>query len=257
MAIRFDNPDDSIKVVAVPSFSSFTVCYWLLLVTGSGGTQITFYCNNNGSDTQWIGLTLDSANKPFIDTSAGTGASGSTLSTGTWYHLALIKNGTGFTLYLNGLQDTTATLSVTTSAIDTIYGANAFSGFANEGSLDCDCRIFDYKIWSGVALSQAEIQAEMHVVQPRRMDGLWLWSPLISATELTDFSGNGRNWTVTDGTITSEDSPPVSWGALLETPFNASAATLSGTILAATDEADIRAGGKTIILTLGATTWIP
>lgn len=103
-----------------------------------------------------------------------------------WIHLASVQSGTTHTLYINGVAVGTygknwASAIVTHERI----GTDGFS----VGDLD----ISEFRSWQA-ALTGAEIQAEMASATAVRTSGLWMDTPL-TPTDLTDHSGNGRNWT--------------------------------------------------------------
>jgi hypothetical protein len=119
------------------------------------------------------------------------------------------------------------------------------------------------KIWSNVALTPAEIAAEMRSYMPVRTRDVWAVLPMIDKASAGYNYGVGGNFTVqgadfADGTL---DPAGVAWDAPM-TRRNPSSfylprtATLSGTALAGITEADIVAGGKTILIDLANDTWL-
>lgn len=86
-----------------------------------------------------------------------------------------------------------ATLGATVAApTQFIYGQTASTYYARQ-------RHQNIKTWSR-ALGAAEIQRESESDAPVIRNGLHSWCPLISATNVTDLSGNARNMT-TGGTL--------------------------------------------------------
>ena len=136
------------------------------------------------------------------------------LSADTWYHVALTRDDDPATpehdIYLNGAKEIDND-TATTWAEDAIQlGRNKRFGSQMNGEIAA------VKIWSGVILSQAQIQQEMWQYLPIHAFGnLHIVSPFVDQvdTQFTDYSGNGRNWSEA-GTVTIDDNPPVAWGAL-------------------------------------------
>jgi len=73
----------------------------------------------------------------YSETSVGTGTNKiigtTTLSTGQWYYIALVKSGSTFTLYLNGSSEGTSTTTVYPNASNLVA-----LGFNNFGSASGD-----------------------------------------------------------------------------------------------------------------------
>lgn len=137
-----------------------------------------------------------------------TGGSGSTLTTGTWYHVAMRVNGTGASaveVYLNGTLDFTANGNgaATASAI----------WFANDDASSSEWfngAVAAWKVWDAV-LSADEIRIEARQIAPVRFAGLNGFYPLFSITDdEVDYSTLGRTLTV-GGTFSSDIGPPCKW----------------------------------------------
>lgn len=174
-----------------------------------------------------IGLLRDTTTVPGV-------LSTSSLSVGTWYHVAGVISGTStnwtLKLYLNGTLDATASVSSdpngnSTSAI-TLGRPGAFSGQYMNGSMR-DARVYN------VAKSAGEIAAiyNQHLT-PSTIDttgllGMW---PLQeeSGTTAYDCSGNGKHLTltnITQGTFHATDS------GVTYNVNNAKGYTLSGSVV--------------------------
>lgn len=211
MAIRFDAAGDYIsRTASVPASDPFSVSFWMYITADRNAAGTLFILVNAGG-TSFVDVHLKSDGTTLeIGTSyAGNSGGGTSLSTGTWYHIALVRSGASHTLYLNGVSDQTLSNAGTFTTATMGMGSNTVTWL--NGRLAC------IKVWDA-ALTQSEIQQEMNVIRPVRTNNLNLWTPNFpGATErLADYSGNGRNWTA-NGTLTDEDPPPVSWGA--QTPF--------------------------------------
>ena len=117
----------------------FTVDFWARTnVTGSHGT---FMHNRNATggaaNRWWIGQT---GGRIGLNTSYAVITGSTTMSTGTWYHVALIRSSGTLSCYLNGVSDATAVSSYTVdfSPVDklTIGGSDPAGAYDYNGQLD-------------------------------------------------------------------------------------------------------------------------
>lgn len=183
---------------------------------------------------------------------------------GTWQHYCMTVEkvpgtGTRAVGYLNGVQQMTGSLinPVTPLAVR-VFNSRASTTDPGGVWIGNLCAV---KIWDGIALTPAEIRREMWTYMARRRNNLYACSPMSSlGTRTHNYAGLASlDWT-TISTFFQEgtsDPPGVMWdafdgAALAPAPF----ATLSGTALAGITEADIVAGGKTIIITLTGDSFI-
>ena len=203
MAVRFDAVDDSLEREC-PTGGAFTLMAWVYITTDRNAYTAFFQIHGNcTAETDTDGTTL-------ALWTGSTLTAGDALSTGTWYHIALVSTGIALPygtsyVYKNSALNITHAQEV--GVLDKLF-------FGNDGSSEwLNGRIAFGKAW-GAALSQSEIQQEMNSICPRRFENLWGWWPMWpGATErLADYSGNGRTLTK-NGTLTDEDPPPVSYGA--------------------------------------------
>lgn len=215
MAVRFDaSTDRLLRTSGLLDYNSaYTWMGWAYLVSNLGTTS-TFWVldDNSANNVDWLRTNTDGLTIQLRAVSGGSGNSvnGTTLSTGVWYHLALVReDASTLKAYLDGALDATNTTSVTgrTAATRQEHGGRSAS------TSPSDSRVAAIKAWSA-ALTQAEIQQERWFVRPIRtanLHGFWPCFPG-SAERLIDYSGNGRDWG-TAGTLTDEDPPPVGWGS--------------------------------------------
>lgn len=219
MAIRGDAAGDYLaRSSDMPTTDPMTWCAWVYLTTDTNALA-TIFLVVNATGTQYQTVRLSSADGTTLQVAnQSTSASGTSLATGTWYHIAYTRNGATHIVYLNGAQDSTI------SSNNALTPANILllSNTANP----LNGRVAAVKLWSGVALSAAEIANEMRTIRPQRLDSLHGWWPCFpgAGERARDYSGNGRNWTE-GGTLTDEDGPPLPWGAApLLVPYVAAAA---------------------------------
>lgn len=145
-SISLDGSDDFIDVGTVSalngSISAVTISAWFN-VSGFGGAVISggssdpdrFYLQIADSTTIRYGSGL-----PFDDFTVPT------LSTGTWYHVALIHNGTSAALYLNNSQSSSGSQVVVSPTAN--YGSSFkigefFAGSFNFNGLLDEVAVFD------------------------------------------------------------------------------------------------------------------
>jgi hypothetical protein len=187
---------------------------WVQIAVDTNTNQ-TIWAPNAGatSDVDQLRTTSDGVTlETRIQTSGGgTQVSGSALTVGTWYHIAVVRESTtSLKVYINGALDITNTRNVGSRTAITRMEIGAYTtGNTNPGNI----RVAYQKAWSA-ALTAAEVAQEMYTVRPRRLSNLYGWWPGRpgSGERAKDYSGNGRDWTE-GGTLTDEDPPPIPWGA--------------------------------------------
>lgn len=196
--------------------AAYTVCMWVKL--SSDRNQYTHFwaasdtTTDTYEDSDFIGTDFDGTTLrggTYI-AAAGEVILGANLTVGTWYHIAAVRaSNTDWRMFLNGVQEgATVTLS--------IAGRNATLGEflhrLNGVSYFCDGLVAHYKAWS-VALTAAQIAAEMRTITPKRWASLVGWTPMISSVKADALKSRaGGDWTE-NGTLVIEQGPPVSWGA--------------------------------------------
>jgi hypothetical protein len=133
-------------------------------------------------------------------------AAGSTLTVGTWTHLAMTVAGTGAGQclgYVNGV------LNITTAGNSAIPAQMiaVCTDIPNEFNNGCAANIQVYD----AVLTATEIQREMQAYLPHRTANLVVWSPLMTVTDVTNYVVAGSAaWTVA-GTLVTEPGPPIPW----------------------------------------------
>ena len=91
----------------------FTVEFWLYLNTTSG-TQIVYDCRPSGTNGTQPIIFVDSGVVKFQHSTV-VRITGATLSTGTWYHIAVARSGTNTKMFVNGTQSGSTYTSDSTS----------------------------------------------------------------------------------------------------------------------------------------------
>jgi hypothetical protein len=237
MAIRVDATSDRlIRTASLLSYDAdYTVSFWMYLQaepsSGNNGSLFSLNRNNATGDSHDHWRITESSTNSFLDIRVQTGGSGSTTVTGTtnilgsgWNHIGFIRAGNADRkAYLNGVLEVSNTASHSARSVPTRQEMGGI-GSANAQALSqFSARIACIKIWQA-ALTLTELELEMQTVRPSRFANLHIWTPSIPfispsvATErVADYSGNGFDWTE-GGTLSDEDSPPVSWGSRVIMP---------------------------------------
>ncbi len=136
----FDGTGDYLSTPYTTNFnfgtSDFTIEAWIYTNSVSIVGGIVGISNANGSDG--IVLRISNNTVQFWVNGYGSGVNGSqTITTGVWYHVALVRNGSTNTLYLNGssIGSNTQTTTIGTPSIVVVgrtyanYDAEYFNGY--------------------------------------------------------------------------------------------------------------------------------
>jgi hypothetical protein len=161
-SMYFDGSGDYLLMQASPQYffgtGNFTIEFWYykagtpetsarLFQTRNGDVYagINIASNVSGSEPNNIGLYLSSNGSSY---DIASNSSAWTVSDSTWTHICLVRNGSTFTAYKNGIAQTTVTSSASLyySASDTpIIGGQAGASRSINGYID------DFRITRGVA----------------------------------------------------------------------------------------------------------
>lgn len=227
--------------------TDFTVEAWIyantLTSTNSSGVGIVFIGNstsNNGRLQFSVGtdgsLILYLRNNSAVDVTTVTSSAGSILIN-TWYHVAGVRNGNNYTLYVNGIS-----VGTTTSATAMTYAANILNiGFQRQSNLlhYWNGYISNFRLTNGVAVYTGAFVPPTTVLSATQPAGtnisaitgtqtsLLLKTPN-NANFIQDFSTN--NFTVTNtGAATAAALTPFDFSPLGSVSFNGSTQYLSRT----------------------------
>jgi len=188
------------------------------LAVGSTYTMEGWFNSSNGSTQDLIALTEGESNSHYAlvelqsngqlrflhRSPAGTGGgtniySGSDYNDGQWHHVAAVKNASGLTLYVDGIQEGTATdssaiednVDLTIGQISPVNSARSFSG-----------KLDEIRIWN-TARTETEVQDNLNVTLDGDESGLvgyWNFdSDTNDSTDILDLSGSGNEGTLING----------------------------------------------------------
>lgn len=160
-SIYFDGVGDYLKIRGTKDFDllseDFTIELWFNCSSFSGSTRTILSKDGvlNSTNAQYS-IFIDSTGK--VNATVGSGdstvytqsiVSGTTISTGVWYHLAFVRNGTTLRLFLNGIQEASATQTgvMTTGNKNLIIGweQDQYTSYYFDGYID------DLRITKGIA----------------------------------------------------------------------------------------------------------
>jgi hypothetical protein len=103
-----------------------TTSFPSMFAPASGWSTGTFYIRYSDGGNSKFGIFWNSVGDPFFQST-------NTYSPNAWYHVALVRNGTTFTLYVNGVADGTGTSS---ASLNLAIGGSVWLG--NNGSASCN-----------------------------------------------------------------------------------------------------------------------
>ena len=221
------------RTASLPPATAWTLAGWFR-VRSVRAAQFQYFIDlDDGNAYAVVGY--EAAGGWDFGTSAGAGSmSGPTTNAWTFIACTLAGAGAGNFKVYHGAAGAALTVGSSAGASFTPTGMYIGNDFVDEW---CNVDIAHVRVWDAV-LTQAELEAERYTARPARFANLHLWSPLWSPSDVADYSGNGRNWTV-GGTLATVDGPPVAWGVQpWVVPYAAAAsgvsATLTATLAAAT-----------------------
>lgn len=159
--------------------------HYLLFIGDSGGN----YCN-------YIGMA--DGTDLVLTARQGSSDAGSVPALDTWFHVAMVIDATNITLFYNGVQDAQTAKDTITTPYWIAFGDDTESRTRN-GRM-AYCRVFT------AALNATQIAAEKDSAVAIE-SGCWGDWKLSTASDLSDYSGNGRTLTLNSGTLTTADGP--------------------------------------------------
>jgi len=146
-SLAFDGTGDALIAAYTPNFAfssgNFTIEFWLYINTTSGTPIVFDMRDGGGSQTPVIYL---NGSALVYYTNSGVRITGGTLSTGTWYHVAVCRSGTSTKMFLDGTQ-----IGSTYTDSTNYSGGNLWLGSYYSGGFDLNGYIDDLRITKGYA----------------------------------------------------------------------------------------------------------
>ena len=156
-SVKFDGTGDCLEIsdttfnstLAPTGTEDFTIEAWININAHKNYN----YIYSQGYPIQWVVTSTGVIQTHFNDTDDSTTyftchqTSGSALSTGTWYHVAITRDGASFRLFLDGVQVGSASVasSIAVTSLNPRIGDWALGGYSMNGYID------DFRITKGVA----------------------------------------------------------------------------------------------------------
>jgi hypothetical protein len=212
--LSFDGVNDYVSVSPIPTYnhSAITIEAWIKIVIPSGYSIAEPNIVSWGADANTvefrIGISGSNATLQFGIDASGSGGGGwqaiygaTNINTGNWVHVAVVKNSTTSTLYINGVSETSGSITNSSPSLGYFEIGNLWEhgGQQNRyfpGLID------EVRIWN-TARTQPEIQANMNKELAGSESGLTNYYKMTngSGTSLTDNKGssagtlnNGVSW---------------------------------------------------------------
>ncbi|MFD8556615.1 hypothetical protein ACFV1N_04890 [Streptosporangium canum] len=207
MAVRFSaDGQDYTRTISLGTISQFSLSCWVK-ISVDRDTYSTAWSLDGVDGYYALQTTFSGTSIVVMDNAEGSHGSRA-LTVGTWYYVGVALNGVNGTMVSRALGDTTFTVSTWSDGQPSFTATNLRLG-DSPGNEWLNGALTGVKFWSGVALTQAELEAEAWTHMPQRTAGLRAWYPLTRA-ETADYSGNAL--TLSGGTgATTEDGPGIAW----------------------------------------------
>lgn len=206
--------------------AAYTVMAWVYFpALWAGNNRVIVLTNSDGAWTDEDALLVNSSGawSTFAYVfGGGSTVTGSSPSTSTWYHVALVRTSTSNAyVYVNGVLDITNTANISGRGWDSSRQFGLGTYLNNPTNNSADVRIRHCKAWTR-ALAAAEVLSEMRQGAPTDATSLYGYWPFhAGAGRSDDWSGRGQHFTETN-TPTDEAGNNVpllaSGGVLLAVP---------------------------------------
>lgn len=212
MAVTLSGSTDGYSRTAnLPTSIAVTMCGWFY-PTSTTPFKMAFWLGNSG-DTLFRAIAFaNDASVILYGPSGGfdfTTLLG-TFSANTWYFVALRCSGSGAGAQVGSIRTVSQT-SLTSASLTGSSFTTADLYVGNDpGSEVFAGKVGGVKIWDA-SLTDDELMVESYYYRAIRRASLNIEAPLFTTSEdEVDYSGNGRNWTVSGSPVTA-DGPPIIW----------------------------------------------
>jgi len=135
--------------MVIPASSTFTMECWAYL-TAAQNTFRMLVSEANGSSSRYLSINATGIEAQFGGSSGTSVAANYTFTLNTWYHIALVRNGTTVAIYINGQAQTVSNSTQTNAFFD--VGTGMYIGrWGGSPSYEWSGYIDDLRITKGVA----------------------------------------------------------------------------------------------------------
>lgn len=184
------------------SATSGTVSVWVKTTNSSTNNHLVSW-SQSGQSAQYMNVRINPSGKPEVYYSVGSNLNvntgGSTVNDDAWHHIALVSNGSQYTIYVDGTAETLTTSSgsnngawvnTISSVNNTTIGASRRTGTSGptEGKID------EVAIWDS-ALTSSDISQVYNGGTPPNLNGLSPNAWYRMGDDSSDAWG-GTNWTI-------------------------------------------------------------
>jgi hypothetical protein len=208
-----------------PGTGDFTMELWSYCLDFTDGASFSGWFDTRGSATDAAGFTLYVTSGAYLSLRIGGSLQNSGvanfggMSLNNWYHLALVRSGTTFTVYVNGTANIVYNTTVRTLTNTNLYIGQTYDGFSFNGYLS------NFRYVQGVAVYTGNFfppTQPLSIAQASYSSGSTIAAVTSSQTDLLLNTPNNANFDknssiYTGFTVDNPGSPAVTASAL--TPF--------------------------------------
>jgi hypothetical protein len=242
VAVRFSGAQSLKRTASLPDDELFTICGWARLSVDRNDYSCLVSLDDASSNWYLIETDVDGTTLTLVNP-VGSPQTIATLTVGTDFFWALSASGLG----LDNAAYYRAAGSNALSTVATGVNRSAFTPTAlfigNDGFGEAwNGLVWDVKCWNRL-LTPQELLRQSYSFKPLDRTAINFWYPLQRHDVVNDYSGNGRDPTVT-GTLTSES--PTSFVLPRRRPRVIKAASGSGVTLALSGQSLAAASGTMV-----------
>ncbi|NCI48283.1 HYR domain-containing protein, partial [Sediminibacterium roseum] len=248
-ALNFDGSNDRVSIPRTTALdlsgNNFTIEYWAKPTLVDGNSHWVISKDNGNSNLDYLSGLDGSGKWRFIYKNFSFDLSSTTAAvSGTWYHVACTYDGTTATLYINGIQEATATASATavSNTSNVIIGARTASALNQyfQGDVD-ELRIFNRALPDCEVKSTKDCQlntaTQTGLIAYYKFSQGQINKDNTSITTLADATSNNNTGTLSGFTLTGTASTwvdnKISASCGVYAPLTASIAAPQGTNMCA------------------------
>ena len=130
-SIYFDGAGDYLQVADSSVFdlstNVFTIEAWVYFISISSTYQVVISKDTYGSNFSWNIQINNTTIRTYTNQTNSSITSNYSFSSGTWYHIALVANGTTVAHYVNGTQIGAVTMTITNASANITIGCSAYN----------------------------------------------------------------------------------------------------------------------------------